>query len=90
LYEKIFVVTTFLALTGCATSTSPPSDPVQRENLELQDQIQVIASQTMKYLRRSNDMVVANDPETDWLCNVDKDDPINQKANLGFDNGVWS
>lgn len=89
--NKTILITAFLSLTGCAASNSPPApDPIQMANRELQDQMQLIASETVKYLKRSNDMVVANDPETDWLSNVDKDDPINQRASLGFVNGVWS
>ncbi|MEL0638651.1 hypothetical protein V6259_18070 [Marinomonas sp. TI.3.20] len=77
------------SLTGCSTSKGPSVNPSDMATEEFRIQMQDIADRTVSLIDQSRVLVQVNDPDTDWLDSVDKNDPINQIASLGYVDGVW-
>ncbi|MFT2111987.1 hypothetical protein [Marinomonas sp. 2405UD68-3] len=84
----IFATIAFFVMSGCATK-SPEPDPVAMATIEFRQQMMDVANRSVNYLNDSKRLIVSSDPETEWVNNVSEQSPLNQRANLGFVNGVW-
>lgn len=78
------------SLLGCANrSLTPKVEPTSMATEEFRIQMQDIANRTVSLIDESKILVRVNDPNTDWLKSIDKEDPISQHASLGYIDGVW-